>query len=192
MEVIKKEKGSKMAHEEIDKILANHKKWLNNEEGGIRANLSNANLEEINLKNANLMWANLEGANLSHAKLKGVDLSCANLMHTKLAYANLKDANLEKANLYDANLEGVNLTNANLSYVCLHRAIGNNKEVKSLQLGKYLIVILTGVMIYIGCEEHSIEEWEHFTDEEIENMDKGALKWWKEWKEMILKVAKKE
>jgi hypothetical protein len=188
MEVIKKEKGSKMAHEEIDKILANHKKWLNNEEGGIRADFRDA--RKINLKSANLKYANLEGANLSFANLEGADLSCANLMHTKFTYANLKGANLEGANLYDANLEGANLTGANLECVCFNRTIGNNKEVKSLQLGKYLIVILTGVRICIGCEEHSIEEWEHFTDEEIENMDKGALKWWKEWKKVILKVAK--
>jgi len=181
-----------MTKTEINRILEKHKKWLNEEEGGIRADFSKANLEGINLKSANLMMANLEGANLSFAKLKGVNLSYANLMHTKLTYANLKDANLEKANLYDANLEGANLTSAFLFCVCLNRTVGNNKEIKSLQFGKYLIVILTGVMIYIGCEEHSIEEWENFTDEEINKMDKGALKWWKEWKETIIKIGKGE
>jgi len=179
-----------MIQEEIDKILEKHKLWLDSKEGGIRADFSKANLEGINLKNANLMMANLEGANLSFAKLKGVNLSCANLMHTKLTYANLKDANLEKANLYDANLEGANLTNANLEYVCLNRTIGNNKEIKSLQLGKYVVIILVGIRICIGCEEYSIEEWENFTDEEINKMDKGALKWWKDWKETIMKIAK--
>jgi hypothetical protein len=179
-----------MKQEEKNRILENHKKWLDSKEGGIRADFRNADLRKINLKSANLKYANFEGANLSFAKLKGANLSSANLMHTKLTYANLERANLEGANLYDANLEGANLTNANLNYVCLHRAIGNNKEVKSLQLGKYLIVILTGVMIYIGCEEHSIEEWANFTDEEISKLDDEALKWWKEWKEIIMKVAK--
>ena len=124
-----------MKKEELCLILENHKKWLNNEYGGVRANLENANLRGANLENANLRGANLE------------------------------DANLENAN-------------------------GNNKEIKSLQLGKYSTIILVGVKIHIGCQNHSIEEWENFTDEEISRMDKGALEWWKEWKEFILKVAK--
>jgi len=99
-------------------------------------------------------------------------------------------ANLCEANLSFANLEGANLASTNLEYACLYRTIGNNREIKTLQLGKYLVVILTGVMIHIGGEEHSIKEWENFTDAEIEAMDEGILEWWKEWKETIMKVAK--
>ena len=52
-------------------ILENHKKWLRNEVGGERANLSCADLSCANLSCANLMSANLSGANLSGADLSG-------------------------------------------------------------------------------------------------------------------------
>ncbi|EAE8591307.1 pentapeptide repeat-containing protein [Listeria monocytogenes] len=62
-----------MKQEELDIILENHGKWLLNE-GGERADLSNADL-----KNTNLKFADLRFANLSIANLRGVDLSDANL-----------------------------------------------------------------------------------------------------------------
>ena len=122
-------------------------------------------------------FANLQGAILRDANLVGANLYGANLYGANLRYANLKYANLRDANLSGADLSG---------------AIGNNKEVKSLQLGKYNTTILVGIKIQIGCQNHTIPEWENFTDVEISKMDDGALEWWKEWKEVILKVAKGE
>ena len=40
--------------EELQEIIANHKKWLNDEDGGVRANLYGANLYGANLDGANL------------------------------------------------------------------------------------------------------------------------------------------
>ncbi|ENI4263803.1 pentapeptide repeat-containing protein [Listeria monocytogenes] len=67
-----------MKQEELDIILENHGKWLFNE-GGDRADLSNADLKNTNLRFANLRLADLRGANLSYADLNGADLSYANL-----------------------------------------------------------------------------------------------------------------
>ncbi|PDR64801.1 hypothetical protein A0W05_13485 [Listeria monocytogenes] len=67
-----------MKQEELDIILENHGKWLFNE-GGDRADLSNADLKNTNLRFANLRLADLRGANLSYADLNGADLSCADL-----------------------------------------------------------------------------------------------------------------
>ncbi|APV01665.1 pentapeptide repeat-containing protein [Listeria monocytogenes] len=72
-----------MKQEELDIILKNHGKWLLNE-GGERADLSNADLKNTNLRFANLSYANLRFADLSYANLsnadfRGVDLSDANL-----------------------------------------------------------------------------------------------------------------
>ena len=81
--------------EELQEILSKHKKWLRDEQGGERANLS---------------WANLFGANLSRADLSGANLSRANLDG-----ANLSGANLDGADLSRANLDGANLFWADLS-----------------------------------------------------------------------------
>ena len=62
--------------EEIAKILADHKKWLSENEG-TRANLSGADLSRANLSRANLSGADLSGADLSRANLSGANLSGA-------------------------------------------------------------------------------------------------------------------
>jgi len=75
--------------EQLSEILAKHKAWLNNEEGGERANLRNANLScadlsDANLSNANLSYADLSDANLRNANLRflhsanGKELACMN------------------------------------------------------------------------------------------------------------------
>ena len=63
-----------MTSEEIKKVLDLHKKWLNDEEGGERADLSRSDLSEANLSGADLSWADLSRADLSEADLSGADL----------------------------------------------------------------------------------------------------------------------
>jgi uncharacterized protein YjbI with pentapeptide repeats len=63
-----------MTKEELEVILDKHKKWLNNEEGGERANLRLADLREADLRGANIERANLERANLERANLENADL----------------------------------------------------------------------------------------------------------------------
>ena len=64
-------------------VLDKHLKWLRDEDGGERADLSGADLSwadlsRANLSGADLSWANLSGADLSWANLSGADLSRAN------------------------------------------------------------------------------------------------------------------
>ena len=58
-----------MTQKELNVILDKHRKWLNDEEGGERANLC-----EANLNRANLNRADLGRANLCEADLRGADL----------------------------------------------------------------------------------------------------------------------
>ena len=67
-------KGEIMEKEELKKILERHQQWLNNEDGGMCANLSGADLSNTNLRGANLSCAFLIYANLSCADLSGVDV----------------------------------------------------------------------------------------------------------------------
>jgi len=90
--------------ETLEEILEKHEKWLNNKEGGERANLS-----EADLRLANLSYADLRRANLSYANLNDADLG----------YANLNDADLRGANLRYADLEGADLRGANLDFSSL-------------------------------------------------------------------------
>ena len=108
-----------MKQSELDKILKDHKDWLNNNNTGKQANLSGANLRYADLigadlEDANLIYANLKGANLYRANLSYADLRWANLTRANLIDANLRDADLRWAYLEDAILEQANLTDANL------------------------------------------------------------------------------
>ena len=103
----------------LNEILEKHLKWLNDENGGERANLRGADLRGVNLRGANFYSADLSEANLRGADLRGANLSGANLRGADLYKADLRGANLRGANFYsadlsEANLRGVNLYRANL------------------------------------------------------------------------------
>ena len=98
-----------MNKEELELILENHKKWLNDYYDGMRANLRYANLRyanlrDVDLRDADLRYADLSYANVRRANLSDVDLRYANLRDVDLSYANLSDANLSDADLRDADL----------------------------------------------------------------------------------------
>ena len=111
-----------MTPEKLAEILAAHKLWLNGEKGGVRANLSEADLSGANLSRANLSGADLSGANLSRANLSGANLSRANLSWANLSGADLSGANLSRADLSGANLSRADLSRANLSGANLSEA----------------------------------------------------------------------
>jgi uncharacterized protein YjbI with pentapeptide repeats len=67
-----------MTESDIKKTLEEHICWLN-DEGGRRADLSEANLRRANLRRANLSGADLRRADLRRADLSEADLSEANL-----------------------------------------------------------------------------------------------------------------
>ena len=150
----------------LEEKLELHKLWLKGAQGGVLLDLRGADL-----RCANLRCANLRGANLRGADLRG---------------ANLRDAHLSDTDLRGANLSNVNLRGTNLRY-----CIGNNKEIKSLQIGEYLISYYKNIL-NIGCQSYTLLEWESFTDIEIDNMDTNALEWWNLNKHIIFELVKRE
>ena len=162
-----------------------------------KANLWDANLEGANLRGADLWDANSEGADLRDADLRGANLWDANLEDAdlrgaNLRGANLRDANLEGANLRGANLEGADLRGADLRDADLRDAdLRNNKGVYGLNT-EYYNIYFHKQQIQIGCKRHTLEEWENFTDSDIDEMDKEkALLFWKKYKDDVFSLYKK-
>ena len=54
----------------LKEVLELHKKWLEGEKSGKKADLSYEDLSNTDLSDLNLSYANLEGAYLSHTHLK--------------------------------------------------------------------------------------------------------------------------
>ena len=88
------------------------------------------------------------------------------------------------ADLSFADLGGADLSFAKLSGA----AAGNNREIKTLQLGEYYTVI-TSEKIAVGCQAHTLDKWKAFSDRDILEMDgKDGLAWWKQWRDVIFRV----
>lgn len=101
-----------MNEDKLIKILELHKKWLKNEDGGVKADLSDTDLGNINLRHNDLAYMDLSGACLINADLSNTNLSYANLTN-----AYLIGADLSNANLCGTNFAGAGLGRANLSGV---------------------------------------------------------------------------
>lgn len=126
---------------ELSKILELHRKWLNLEEGGVRANLQGVNLQGIDLHKADLCGANLCGADLRESNLYEANLLEANLYKANLCAANLCNTNLcraglQKSNLCEANLQGSDLRGADLRGANLRGANLQEAELYEACLGE--------------------------------------------------------
>ena len=158
-----------MNQEDVNLVLKNHQNWLLGVSGGSRADFLGKTLSGLifdesgtSLERANFGWACLDNVHFKNISLKGSYFGGTNLSRTTF--------------------KGVNLTRCDFL-----DCTGNNKHIKTIQAGKY-IVNYTAEIIQIGCENHPIEDWFSFSDEKIARMDDGALDWWKDWKPILKQI----
>ena len=111
-----------ISYQELQIILEKHKRWLNGEYGGERANLKESDLSGAELSGANLRVANLRGADLRGAELSGANLRVANLRGADLRGAELRGADLRLSDLRDADLRDADLRRADLRGADIRRA----------------------------------------------------------------------
>lgn len=108
-----------MTKQELQTIIENHKKWLNHEPDGEKADLSYKHLSGVNLSYVDLRGADLRGSNFIWTDLSYADLNGADLRWANLSYANLSRADLRWANLSRADIRGANLCRTCLSWADL-------------------------------------------------------------------------
>ena len=92
----------KLTQKQINKILEEHKHWLNEDCKGWETMM--ADFSFCDLRDADLSYANLRHADLRDANLRDADLSYVDLSYVDLRGANLRDADLSYSNLSGANL----------------------------------------------------------------------------------------
>ena len=71
---------------ELKEILEKHRKWINSEDGGERADLRNANLIDADLRGANLIGADLSNAYMRDADLRDAYMRGADLRDVDLGF----------------------------------------------------------------------------------------------------------
>ena len=101
----------KITQEELNIILDNHNKYLNEEEGGERADLYKKDCSGLDFSSNNLRCIYLDSCNLTNCNFSNCNLEYACLFNTNLTKANFTNANLMGAELVNSNLTGANLTN---------------------------------------------------------------------------------
>ena len=91
-----------MTQEELKSVLELHKKWLNNEADGVRADLRGADLFGVDMHEADLREADMGGVDLRGANMRGTILCCSDMYG-----ANMRETLLYGADIYGANMRGV-------------------------------------------------------------------------------------
>ena len=180
---------------ELEEVLKLHKKWLNDKKGGIRTDLSRADLKYANLSGADLRYANLSNADLRYANLSGTDLRYANLSNADLSYAdlsyadlrnsnlrysnlssaNLRGANLNRADLSGANLNGADLRYANLSYADLSGADLRNSNLSCADLSSAKLIDIKYNYLSIGLILVCPEEGSYIGYKKAKTKDKEEV-----------------
>ncbi len=100
----------------LDAILAEHKRWLEEEVGAKRANLSGYDLRGINLSGRDLRGINLSGSNLSESDLSESDMSGCNLSCSNLYGSNLSESDLNMSDLSHSDLSNSDLSHSDLGH----------------------------------------------------------------------------
>jgi uncharacterized protein YjbI with pentapeptide repeats len=95
--------------EELKEILELHRKWVEGDASGKRANLRGADLRWADLREADLLGADLREADLRGANLHEADLRVADLCEADLHWAGLRGAKINKNNI-DELLKALNIT----------------------------------------------------------------------------------
>ena len=106
----------------LEEILKKHKRWLNNEEGGERADLQGVDLRNVDFSDVDLSYANFRGANFSEANFRGSnfrgsDFRRANFRRANFRGTDFRNANCEGANFLGANLPEINFKGTNLDKI---------------------------------------------------------------------------
>ena len=152
-----------------------------------RANFNGADFRGADFRGADFREANFNGADFREASFNGADFRGADFREASFIWADFRKANFREADFKGAYFRGANFREADFIGASYQYCTGNAKELKSMQLDTYLIVF-NKHFLAIGCQQHSIEKWKNFTDDEIDSLDNGALEWWNKWKDFIFKA----
>ena len=156
-----------------------------------------------------LAWSDFTGADLSYSDfigcdLRGVNLRGADLIRCDFTGADLEGSDLSNADLTDVDFTDVDLaycdlrytdlTKANLTGVFLLNTTGDGVYIKNIELEDNIYnICYTKDCLSIGCQQHSIDKWKSFTDDEIKGMDdeRDALGYWNRNKKPIFDYIEK-
>ena len=156
-----------------------------------RASLDRARLDGARLIGASLIGARLDGASLIGARLDGARPARASLDGASLDGASLDGARLIGANLGGASLDGASLDGARWGAGATYGHRTPITRTPIIITGLHWSVLIFDGHMKIGCELHSLADWDQFDDRRILQMDgRAALGFWRANKVSLLAMAR--
>jgi hypothetical protein len=132
---------------------------------------------KADFRDADFRGADFSDANFRYSDFRGADFSGADFSGADFRYSDFRYSDFSNADFRDADFRG-----SKHQY-----KIGNMVEWHSMLLETYVIGFNSRILT-IGCQQNTIKKWKEFTDTEISKMDKGALEWWRKWKDFIFQA----
>jgi uncharacterized protein YjbI with pentapeptide repeats len=152
-------------------------------------------LHGVDLKCVDFKWAGLWGVDLRDANLRDTDFTLAKLRDAKLNRADLRKADLRKADLAYADFtdaKNVNFSGTEFTCLAKHERIILIPEI--MWDDKPIAAIMPEgdqpLLISIGCQTNTPDEWLAFTEDDLENMDCEAPKWYEAHMEAAIKKSR--
>jgi hypothetical protein len=101
--------------------------------------------------------------------------------------ANMSSADMRSANMRSANMRGADMRGADIILAILFGAVGNGRELKSIQIFPEYAICYSKHIVFIGCKGRKLDSWKNFTDEDILAMDgKRSIDFWRRNKDTII------
>jgi hypothetical protein len=95
-----------MDKKELDLILKKHADWLNDKEGGERADLNYIDLSNMDMRGAVMSGAVMRGADMRGADMRGADMSRADMRRADMRGADMSRADMSGAVMSGADMSG--------------------------------------------------------------------------------------
>ena len=185
-----------------------------------RANLMDASLDGANIVNGtytestfkspsmdatSFLNVNLTQAHFGNAKGQGVvfqkcDASYASFTDSTWVDGDMTDCKFKTATFGGATFQNVDFYGSDFRDATIRPDTeflrcgmwdvqGNNGVIRSYQLPHWTVVVCRD-RIQIGCQNHPIQAWMGFDNEEIRKMSGYALHWWGIYKPLVMQLAK--
>ena len=82
-------------------------------------------------------------------------------------------------------IDCINCTNCVDCTSCTYCENCTDQPILNAMANTWIICLRKDQTLSIGCQNHSVDEWMHMSDERIDKMNRYALKFWKIWKPII-------
>ena len=134
-----------------------------------------------------MICSKLEYINLNNLELADIDFKDVILVGSSFINTTFINCKFKGVNFTNCDLTNTTFINCNLSF-----CIGNNKEIKTLQLGDCIVTYYRNIF-YINHSTYTLDEIKSYSDIDfIQQSDGIMIEWWRLNKKIIIELMERE